>query len=220
LHYIEAINFNMLVAQLISSGIETILNQLIKLDPVSHAKLKKLHGKSLHVKIKELPWPLLFQFSSHISVGIIQKNESIDYIASCIIELNLETLPLLQDSSKLTLLIQQQKLILVGDIYVAQNFSSLLQELDIDWEEQLSTYIGDALAHQVFSYIKSAISQSKQNLEQAQFAWSERLTKDDGIGIKLQELNQFSEEVNKLRSASERLSARLAILEKTTRPNT
>ncbi|WP_340680997.1 SCP2 sterol-binding domain-containing protein [Paraglaciecola sp.] len=208
------------VAQLLSSCIEKSLNQLIKLDPTSQAKLKKLHGKSLQVKIKELHWPLLFQFSSHICVGIIQTNENLDSTPSCIIEFNLSTLSQLQDSSKLTLLIQQQKLILVGDIYVAQSFSNLLQELEIDWEEQLSNYTGDAVAHQTFSSIKSAISQSKENLEQAQLTLSERLTQDGGLGIKLQELNQFSEQVNSLRSASERLSARLAILEKNTRLNT
>ena len=202
------------VAQLLSSGIESILNQLIKLDPSSQGKLKKLYGKNLQVRIRELPWPLLFQFSNHISVGIIQNDEPMDYVPSCLIELNLDTLPQLKDSSKLTLLIQQQKLILVGDIYVAQSFSSLLQELDIDWEEHLSTYTGDAVAHQTFSSVKSAISQSKKDFEESQSIWSERLTKEGGIGIKQQELNHFSEQVNNIRSASERLAARLAILEK------
>ncbi|KXI29900.1 ubiquinone biosynthesis accessory factor UbiJ [Paraglaciecola hydrolytica] len=203
------------VVQLVSSGIEGVLNQLVKLDPSSQTKLKKLHGKSLVVHISELPWPLLFQFSEHISVAIIQGYEADQKLASCIIELNLDTLPLLQDSSKLTQLIQQEKLKLVGDIYVAQSFSSLMQELDIDWEEQLSVYTGDVLAHQTFLSVRSVISHSKDSLEQARIVWAERLTAQGAIGVKPQELNEFSGQVNSLRSAAERLAARLAILEKT-----
>jgi ubiquinone biosynthesis protein UbiJ len=203
------------IAQLLSSAIETLLNQLLKLDPVSERKLKKLDGKSLQLRVKELPWPLLFHFSENISVLIVLPDDLIENEVSCKIELDLETLPQLQDSSKLTQLIQQKKLLLNGDIYVAQCFSSLLQELDIDWEEQLSVYTGDALAHQTFSTVKSAIAHGKDNLEHARAVWSERLTKDGAIGVKQQELNEFSEQVNKLRSASERLHARLSMIEKT-----
>ena len=203
------------IAQLLSSGIETVLNKLISLDPVSDIKLKKLQGKSLQVQVTELPWPLLFQFSDQIYVGILQADEVEHNTACCKIELDLATLPKLQDSSGLTQLIQQKKLLLNGDIYVAQNFSSLLQELDIDWEEQLSAYTGDAVAHQTFSNIKSAVLITKENIEQARGVWAQRLTKNGALGVNQQELNEFSEQVNSLRSASERLFARLAIIEKT-----
>ena len=203
------------IAQLLSSGIETVLNKLISLDPVSDIKLKKLQGKSLQVQVTELPWPLLFQFSDQIYVGILQADEVEHNTASCKIELDLATLPKLQDSSGLTQLIQQKKLLLNGDIYVAQSFSSLLQELDIDWEEQLSAYTGDAVAHQTFSNIKSAVLITKENIEQARGVWAQRLTKNGALGVNQQELNEFSEQVNSLRSASERLFARLAIIEKT-----
>ena len=203
------------IAQLLSSGIETVLNKLISLDPVSDIKLKKLQGKSLQVQVTELPWPLLFQFSDQIYVGILQADEVEHNTACCKIELDLATLPKLQDSSGLTQLIQQKKLLLNGDIYVAQSFSSLLQELDIDWEEQLSAYTGDAVAHQTFSNIKSAVLITKENIEQARGVWAQRLTKNGALGVNQQELNEFSEQVNSLRSASERLFARLAIIEKT-----
>jgi len=215
LPYIGALNFNMPIAQLLSSAIETLLNQLLKLDPVSEIKLKKLQGKRLQVRVKELPWPLLFHFSENISVLIVLPDEPVENEVSCMIELDLETLPQLQDSSKLTQLIQQKKLLLNGDIYVAQSFSRLLQELDIDWEEQLSVYTGDAVAHQTFSSVKSAIALGKDNLDQARTVWAERLTKDGAIGVTQQELNEFSEQVNNLRSASERLQVRLSLLEKT-----
>lgn len=201
------------LAQLLTSGIETALNQLLKLDPQSLVKLKKLQDKSLFVQVRELPWPLLFRFSQAISVGIAQSEDSAQ--CSCSITLNIETLPLLQDSSQLSQLIQQQKLILNGDIYVAQSFSNLIKELDIDWEEQLSVYTGDVVAHQTFSSIKSAFGAAKTSWQQNETQWAERLTKENALGVNQTELDKFSQQVNELRHSSDRLTARLAKLEQT-----
>lgn len=202
------------LTQLFSSGLETLLNKLITLDPSSNAKLNKLKGKSLLVKIKEIHWPLLFQFSDKVSVKLTQHDEAQAQNPNCRIELALATLPKLQDSSLLSQLIQQEELMLNGDIYVAQSFSHLIQELDIDWEEQLSLYTGDAIAHQTFQTSKMLVADGKHTLQQARDFLAQRLTEQDALGVKPLEMSIFSEDVNNLRSATERLSARLAILEK------
>jgi ubiquinone biosynthesis protein UbiJ len=201
-------------AQLLSSGLEQVLNKLLKLDPQSAAKLRKLQGRNLQVRIRELPWPIIFHFSEDISLGIVLHEESEEGRADCLIELNIETLPLLQDSSQLSSLIQQQKLILVGDIYVAQSFSNLIKELDIDWEDELAKLSGDVFAHQTFSSVKTLMAEGKEFFQQSRDIWAERLTKEGAVGINQAELEKFSEEVIKVRSATERLAARLAILEK------
>ena len=202
------------IAQLISSVVETLLNKLLSLDPDTHAKLSKLKGKSLLVKIKEFHWPLLFQFSDVVSVSCVEHEEPQTPNINCRIELGLATLPKLKDSSLLTQLIQQQELALHGDIYIAQSFSNVLQELDIDWEEQLSLYVGDALAHQAFQTSKTLVADGKDALQQVRDVLMQRLTQQNALGVKPQEMVVFSEQVNNLRSATERLSARLAILEK------
>jgi ubiquinone biosynthesis accessory factor UbiJ len=201
-------------AQFLSSALEQLLNKLLKLDPDSAPKLKKLYGRNLQVRVRELPWPLIFHFSDEISLGIVLPQENNTERPDCLIELNLDTLPLLQDSSQLSSLIQQQKLILVGDIYVAQSFSNLIKELDIDWEEQLAKYTGDVVAHQTFSSVKSALADGKDFLEQSREIWRERLTKDGAVGINQATLDLFSQDVVQVRSATDRLAARLAILEK------
>lgn len=201
-------------AQLLSSGLERILNTLLQLDPDSQAKLRKLQGRNLQVRVRELPWPLIFHFSEQISLGTVLPEEPKTAPPDCLIELNLDTLPLLQDSSQLSALIQQQKLILVGDIYVAQSFSNLIKELEIDWEEQLAKFTGDVVAHQTFSSVKAALAEGMDFVQQSRDRWSERLTKEGAVGINQATLDQFSDEVVKLRSATDRLAARLAILEK------
>jgi ubiquinone biosynthesis protein UbiJ len=208
-------------AQLLSAGIELGINQLLQLDPQSQHKLKKLAGKQLKVTIRELPWPLLFSFSQQVdvmveqTVDIAQLNEKPQQSqsADCQIELALETLPELQDSSKISQLIQQKKLLLEGDIKVAQCFSSLIKELDIDWEEQLSHYSGDVLAHQTFATMKSVFESAQQNMQQFNASLSESLMQGQGLTIPAIELEEFCQQVNELRSATQRLDARLKLLE-------
>tara|TARA_R110002153_G_scaffold32537_2_gene98433 strand:+ start:26496 stop:27152 length:657 start_codon:yes stop_codon:yes gene_type:complete len=204
-------------AQLVTSGIELAMNQLLKLDDDSQQGLKKLSGKSLQVSIKELPWPLLFTFSEQIDVRTVitsdQDLEPTSLSVDCLIELNLETLPKLRDSSQLTQLIQQKQLNLIGDIYVAQTFSALLKDLDIDWEEQLSGYTGDVVAHQTFSSMRALFDTAKTQIEQGAIELGERLTQSDSIAVKPSEMFEFSRGVSELRGATERLSARVALIE-------
>lgn len=202
-------------AQLLSAGIELGINQLLKLDPQSQLKLKKLAGKQLKVSIRELPWPLLFSFSQQVDV---LAEQTIDHTqqsqaADCHIELALETLPELQDSSKISQLIKQNKLLLEGDIHVAQGFSALIKELDIDWEEQLSHYTGDVLAHQTFASMKSVFLSAQQNMQQFGASLSDSLMQDEGLTIRATQLEEYCQQVNELRSAAQRLDARLKLLE-------
>jgi ubiquinone biosynthesis protein UbiJ len=158
---------------------------------------------------------LLFNFSEQVDVLIQQTvdDRQQHQQADCEIELALETLPELRDSSKITQLIQQQKLSLEGDIQVAQGFSALIKELDIDWEEQLSHYSGDVLAHQAFATMKAVFVNAQQNMQLFSASLSERLMEDQGIGIPAAQLEEFYQQVNDLRSQAQRLDARLRILE-------
>ncbi|PKG98042.1 SCP2 domain-containing protein [Paraglaciecola sp. MB-3u-78] len=211
-------------AQLVTSGIELAMNQLLKLDDDSQQRLKKLSGKSLQVTIKELPWPLLFSFSEQIDVRIVLTPDSDSEPpcepVDCLIELNLETLPKLKDSSQLTQLIQQKQLSLIGDIYVAQTFSALLKDLDVDWEEQLSRYTGDVMAHQTFTTMRTLFDTAKSQIEQGAIELGEYLTQSDSIAVKPSEMIEFSRGVSDLRSSTERLSAKIALLEQAKKVDT
>ncbi len=211
-------------AQLVTSGVELAMNQLLKLDDDSQLRLKKLSGKSLQVVIKELPWPLLLTFSEQIDVRTVVASdtnlEPTTEPVDCLIELNLETLPKLRDSSQLTQLIQQKQLNLIGDIYVAQTFSALFKDLDIDWEEQFSGYTGDVVAHQTFTNMRALFDVAKTQIEQGAIELGERLTQSDSIAVKPSEMMEFSQGVSDLRSATERLFARVALLEQAKKTDT
>jgi ubiquinone biosynthesis protein UbiJ len=55
----------------------------------------------------------------------------------------------------LTELLRQDKIVIHGDVKTAQLLVDLLQQIDIDFEEVLSKYTGDIIAHQVGKLAKS-----------------------------------------------------------------
>lgn len=198
-------------AQLVTSGIEKVANQFLKLDPQSRKGLVPLAGKQFKIIIDEFPWPLIFAFSESIDVMAIQDDVSVE--VDCSIELSLATLKLLQDSSQITALIQQDKLKLHGDINVAQQFSQLMKNINIDWEEQLSKYTGDVFAHTLFSANSVLKEKFKRDLALLGATLKDAAIEEKQIAAHPCAVDAFCQQVNELRGDVSRLEARLSILE-------
>ncbi|MCV2884578.1 SCP2 sterol-binding domain-containing protein [Aestuariibacter sp. AA17] len=209
--------------QLISALVETSINGVLALDAKSHERLKGLSGKRLWVHVRELPWPLTFCFSQRIDVLVDSDIEALSETplpADCCLSLSLTTLPLLQDSSQITKLIKQDKLELMGDIHVAQGFSQLLSELNIDLEEKLSSLVGDVgarLTFQRLGAVKTAVTKKAHYIKTIirDGAIEEKHIVASPIAIA-----HFCDEVNMLRSDVERLEAKLSLLEHQVNPST
>lgn len=199
-------------AQLLSSAIERGINQLLNLDPASQQGLRPLAGKQLQVRLAELPWPLVFAFSDRVLVLVPEQDgqQQVD----CQIALTLQTLQALQDTSQLTQLIKQNRLSLDGELQVAQDFSALLKNLQIDWEEQLSHYTGDVIAHSIFNAGKHLFGTARTAAQQLVTTLSEGAIEEKRLAAHPYAVEDFCQQVTELRSDTERLEARLAALEK------
>lgn len=202
-------------AQLVSASIERILNHLLKLDPDSVTALQSIKNKRLTVKIREFPWPLSFVFSDRIDVLIAEQTlETQEDNTDCSIELSLSTLEALQDTSQITKLIQSNDLKLEGDLKVAQGFSDLLKNIQIDWEDQLSKYTGDVAAHSIFEAGRSTFDKINRHTQKLITMLGEGALEEKKLAAHRVLVEDFCEEVNSLRSATARLEARLAQLVK------
>lgn len=198
--------------QLFTAAIETAFNKLIMLDEQSAQRLLPLNGKRLKVTVKESPWPLTFAFSSRIDVLIDEGSEPQNTAPDCHIKLSLDTLKELQDSSQITRLIQEKRLELDGDIHVAQHFSVLVKDLDIDWEEQLSRYVGDVAAHQIWSTANSIKSHLSKRLQQFGNMVREGSIEEKQLAPHPIAMEGFIQDVSQLRSDVGKLEARIASL--------
>ncbi|MDO6692336.1 SCP2 sterol-binding domain-containing protein [Aliiglaciecola sp. 3_MG-2023] len=198
-------------AQLVSSGIERIINQLLKLDASSVLLLQKLSNKQLSVDIHELPWIFKFSFSDQVDVLTVMPDEEL--LSDCHLALSLSTLQKLKDTSQITRLIQNGELVLEGDVAIAQQFSQLITELDIDWEELLSKYTGDLLAHNTFRLGKKLIHSAKAKANRLATTLGDAAIEEKRIAAPAILVVDFCDQVNELRSATDRLSAKISRLE-------
>ncbi|HIF9063330.1 TPA: ubiquinone biosynthesis accessory factor UbiJ [Photobacterium damselae] len=188
----------------VTGTVETALNQLLKEDADSGRRLNRLRGKVISVTFNELNKTLFFVFSQQIDVLAAFEGE-----VDCQLALNLAVLPQLRQSSQLTQLIKADKLMLSGDIQLAQQFATLLGGLKPDVEEKLSHYTGDIVAHTLVSSVKGGAELVKRILTRRQQQLAETLTEEWKVVPSPLEIAYFADQVDDVKSATARLEARL-----------
>ncbi|MDN3697607.1 MULTISPECIES: ubiquinone biosynthesis accessory factor UbiJ [Vibrio] len=195
---------------LVTAVIETSLNTLVNDDPNLVRRLSRLKGQVIQVHLKELNKSLTFVFSQQIDVLA-------DYEAKpdCYLSLNLSVLPELREQANITKLIKQDKLILEGDIQLAQKFAQLMTDCKPDLEEWLSRVTGDVVAHTVVQGAKNVGSFLYQQAEKQQSNFAQVLTEEWKIAPAPLEIAYFCDQVDELKSSVSRLESKLnALLEK------
>ena len=98
---------------------------------------------------------------------------------------------------------------LEGDLQAAQAFEQLLKQIDIDWEEIISRYTGDAIAYQLGNIVRGLKHWGRQSTN----AFADDLR--DYLQIETrqlplpQEVEQFNNTVDEVRAAVERFEMRV-----------
>ncbi|MBT0587733.1 ubiquinone biosynthesis accessory factor UbiJ [Alteromonas oceanisediminis] len=204
-------------AQLVLGAVEPVINRALALDPQTRERMAKLHGKRLIIWLEESPWPIELAFehtvSLHQYMSTWEHANACDNGQECRLKLALSILPTLQDSRQITRLIREGKLDLEGDIHIAQHASALFQQLSIDWEEVLSTYVGDVAAHHVVRSVKTAKQVLKNQHENALQTLGTALIDEKKLAAHKLQVMHFSDQVSDTRNAVERLAARVAQLD-------
>ncbi|GIU46847.1 ubiquinone biosynthesis accessory factor UbiJ [Shewanella algidipiscicola] len=130
------------IVLLLSAAIETALQQAVKQSPQAYAKQHTLHGKVLCIQLTQLSWPIYLLFAKEIQVFSQYDDEITTQV-----EVDITTLYRLTEGANLTELIKQDKLKLEGDLNLLQSFSHFMQQVEFDFAEPLSKWIGDAPTH-------------------------------------------------------------------------
>ncbi len=139
------------MALLLSAGLETAFNKVVSQSPEEYAKLRTLHGKVLCIQLSQLSWPLYLVLAREIQVLGKYEGE-----VTTKVNADITTLYQLTEGANLTELIKQDKLSIEGDLSLLQTFSHYLQQVEFDFAEPLSNYLGDAPTHLLSQGIKQA----------------------------------------------------------------
>ncbi|MEZ8052162.1 SCP2 domain-containing protein [Vibrio atlanticus] len=195
---------------LVTAVIETSLNTFVNDDPDLVRRLSRLKGQIIQVNLKELNKTLTFVFSQQIDVLSDYEGQP-----DCYLSLNLSVLPELREQSNITKLIKQDKLILEGDIQLAQKFAQLMTDCKPDLEEWLSRVTGDVVAHTLVQGVKNVGGLVAKQATKHQNHLAQVLTEEWKIAPAPLEVAHFCDQVDDVKSSAARLEAKLnALLEK------
>lgn len=96
-----------------------------------------------------------------------------------------------------------------GDIGLAQRFVGVLREIDIDWEEWASRYVGDVAAHRAGRFVEGFRAWALNSRRQVQQDITEYLQEEVRLLAPRMRVQHFMNDVDELRSDVERLSQRV-----------
>jgi ubiquinone biosynthesis protein UbiJ len=100
-----------------------------------------------------------------------------------------------------------------GDMDTGRAVQRLFDGLEIDWEEQLSKYVGDVVAHQVGSVVREVFAWGKKTAETLAQNSVEYLQEESRDLPHPVEVEGFLNEVDQLRTDVDRLNARVKRLQ-------
>ncbi|WP_024872302.1 ubiquinone biosynthesis accessory factor UbiJ [Tolumonas lignilytica] len=187
--------------------LETGLNQLLSLDPQSRERSKALFGKILKLELQGIP-ALWLCFSAQ-RVDVLTHFE---HPAHASISLKWQGLQVLRQPENLSRYIREERLDMQGDPALFHAFSHLFNALDIDWEEHLSAYTGDVLAHwfcRGVRQVKQAVCNQGQLTRQD---LREAITEEWQLAPGALQVAAFCDDVTELAQESEQLLQRAARL--------
>jgi ubiquinone biosynthesis protein UbiJ len=191
---------------LVCGLLETGVNKLHQLDSSAKQKRKALDGTIIGVSLKEINKPLFFVIS-HQQIDLLSHYEG---QPDCFIRVNFLALIELQDNHQLTNLIKSGQLEVDGDIKVVQQFAQLLTEMEIDWEEHLSSKVGDIVAHKMVYHAKQCKKILAKQSEKAHKQIAELVTEELKIAPGPLEVAYFCDQVSDIEKQVAALEKKLA----------
>lgn len=193
-----------MLVELLAPTIETVTNKVIGLDPEAKARLDKLNSKIIAFDLTDIQQKLYFIIDDRYILVKAHTDKEIDAELSGTIGsfFNLAA----GDNSDP---IFKGDVRFAGEISTAQNFQKFFTQLDIDWEEHLSHYIGDIAAHQLFQGGRQFVDWLKNTATTAQQNASEYLRFEAKAVPASIELENFYDDIADLKSGVDRLSMRI-----------
>ena len=219
--------------------INLALKKYLDSDPEISAKLNKYAGQRLLVHLTDINKELLvvpvlagLEVREHASVGVsMQANESdsiepgnvepdiIEQGITTTIHSDMVSLARMGLGAEYQSMLSSGALKIEGDVEFANQLRSIFMQVDIDWEEIASKYVGDAVAYQVGLIVSRFKNYKSRSVGNFRLDVSEYLQEESRIVPTKVELNRFMSGVDDLDANVQRLEARIQRLMNATKVN-
>ena len=199
--------------QIIASVLERALNATLAMDPASVQLLAKLDGRVIAMNIESIDGSFyLLPHRERVTIeidhdqnpDIVIKGGLLAYVRSATASVRGSANP-------------DQLLEISGDAHSVAVLRDFLRSLQLDFEEQLSSLVGDMPARQAGNQIRSFAEWAEQVGQSIAVNTGEYLTEEKQLLVARPRIDRFLIAVDQLRNDTERLASRLGTLEKVDR---
>lgn len=207
---------------------EKTLNRIIKLDPQLPEKMGKIQGKNILLDIKGSPFSLLF----HIEADAIRcktyqepephttpehddkanHSETIDESIHIDLILRGSIFAFIALAKKQKQTTHMGNIKIEGDTDLAQTCQALAQSFQIDWEEQLSHFTGDMVAHRIGKGMRALRNWTSNTQDTLSQNINEYLHDEIDYFPRKEECEDFYQAIDTLRADTDRLIARVTMI--------
>jgi ubiquinone biosynthesis protein UbiJ len=201
---------SLMISQVLTSTVEVLINKTLALSS-NNTPLEKLTQKTLTLTLEELGFPLSFTVCNAIEKPKVVVTTLTEH-ADCTIKTSISTLRELKAKQQITELIKQNKLDLTGDVKVAQQFASIAENLDIDWQSELANHIGDIPTHKLMQLGKRVSAKVQFVAKQVKADASEYIVHEKRLVVTRSQINQFNQQVVEVSKEVDELNQRISQL--------
>lgn len=192
---------------------EKSLNVLLARDPAAPARLHRLVGRRLLLRLERPRLDLLVVFHSH-GLGLLRHPHAEEGDADAIVEIDSEALGALLGGESLEQLMFSGRLALRGKTHLLEDARSLLMDLDLDWEGALAEWFGDQPAHSLAEGLRRFTRFGLRSQRELRADLAEYIFEEARLLPGHPQRETLRDHLTELEVATDRLEARLARLQR------
>jgi len=192
-----------------ASPLERIINKALAMDEQTRAALLKFAGSIVAV--------VLLNTRQTFYIQITRSGIVMDIPESAVADVTIRGTP----TQLLAYLMAMQRdepgkagtIEITGNIALAQKLIGIVKNIEPDWEDKLSAWTGDSIAHTGGNLLRKTVKLAVHAGDTLRQNISEYMRYESGIVADLADINEFIRSVDTLRNDMERLKLRLARLQ-------
>lgn len=194
-----------MITQALLAAAESGINRILALDSSAQARLAGLSGKVIEVDCAS-PAVRLFILPHADGLRLARQWAA---PADCALRAPAGTLLRLATSRQKTAVLHRPDVQIDGDSGVLMELSAVLQDLELDWEYELSRWIGPVASHVLGSRLRGASNWAEQSLDSLRLDLKDYLAEETASLVGAREAEARFAELDALKLALDRLEARV-----------
>lgn len=180
--------------------LQLIINKCLSLDPGLSRHLLLLEGKHLAIICKDMPAQNIYCMFT---------NDRVIFSSSVPAEIDVTIQGTVRDFLHYAVTKQRGSIVVSGDAMVAATVEKLYSQMNIDWEEELSKFTGDVIAHQAIYRLRQIKQFGSDTSNSLGAMITEYLQEESDLLPTAYEVESFMQDVDDLRLRVDRLEARI-----------